>query len=163
MTSGSGSLFIVQKRSKFTVVSLPGNRVILPVITMRRHGDKQGTTVQNMFAYTHTHTHTHTHTYTYAIARTHTHIRPIRSFFVRSLGGHIWCVHGYSVCTIIKKRVKATQKVHMYISLDRDPLHDRPVHLTGRTFHDKQNRNCFDFTENLSHWPRRGSTPRWSD
>jgi len=41
----------------------------------------------------------------------------------------------------------------MYISLgtdkDCDVLHDRPVLSTGRTPHDKQNRNCLDYNQNL--------------
>jgi hypothetical protein len=49
--------------------------------------------------------------------------------------------------------MKRTQNVHVYILLDTDKdcdlLHDRPFLSTGRTPHDKQNRNCLDYSQNL--------------
>jgi hypothetical protein len=51
---------------------------------------------------------------------------------------------------IFKKQT--TRNVHMYISLDTDKdcdlLHDGPVQSTGRTSHDKQNRNCLGYNQN---------------
>jgi hypothetical protein len=48
-----------------------------------------------------------------------------------------------------------TQNVHMYKLLDTNngcDLYDRPVLSTGRTPHNKQNRNCFDCNQNLVTW-----------
>jgi len=55
----------------------------------------------------------------------------------------------------------------MYISHDTDKesdlLHDRAVLSTGRMPHDKQNRNCLDYNQNLVMCPGRGLTPRRAD
>jgi hypothetical protein len=56
----------------------------------------------------------------------------------------------------IKKTSSNTDK-------DCELLHDRPVLSTGRTPHDKQNRNCFDYNQNLVVCPGEESTPRLTD
>jgi len=48
--------------------------------------------------------------------------------------------------------------VHAYLIVNRnkecDLLQDRPVLLTGRTPHDKQNRNYLDYSQNMVMSPR---------
>jgi len=53
----------------------------------------------------------------------------------------------------------------MYILLntdkDCDLLQDRPVLSTGRTPHDKQNRSCLDYNQNLVISPRGAQRQDW--
>jgi len=79
---------------------------------------------------------------------------------------YIEILHKNTIKQLIKlKEIKVY--VCMYISLDTDKdcdlLHDRPVLSTGRTPHEKQNRNCLDYDQNPVMSPGRGLTPRRTD
>jgi hypothetical protein len=60
-----------------------------------------------------------------------------------------------------------SQNVHIYVSLDTDKdcdlLHVRPVLSTGRTPHDKQNRNFLDYIQNLVTSPGGAQPQRLTD
>jgi hypothetical protein len=53
-----------------------------------------------------------------------------------------------------QKYYKITQNVLTVTGKEYDLLQDRPVLSTGKTPHDKQNRNCLEYNQNLVMSPR---------